>query len=67
MEGVSKLRKRWSSYRTPEGSKRRKRENAASLFVSPNAEYVAVAVGNRITILRKGDGYVSPCGVYTSQ
>jgi hypothetical protein len=67
LEGVSKLRERWSRYGAPGGSKRTKRGNAASLFVSRNAEYVAVAVGNRITILRKGDGYVSPCGIYTSQ
>ena len=66
MEGVSKLRERWSRYNTL-GSKRRKRENAASLFVSRNAEYVAVAVGNRIYILRKSDGYESPCGIYTTQ
>uniref|UniRef100_A0ACD5ZJK6 Uncharacterized protein n=1 Tax=Avena sativa TaxID=4498 RepID=A0ACD5ZJK6_AVESA len=65
-QGVSKLRERWSRYSTLGGSKRRKRCNAASLFVSRNAEYVAVAVGNRITILRKGDGYVSPCGIYTN-
>jgi neuroblastoma-amplified sequence len=38
-----------------------------SLFVSPNAEYVAVTVGNRIIVLRKGDDYTSPCGVYTSE
>nr|XP_045086014.1 uncharacterized protein LOC109744194 isoform X2 [Aegilops tauschii subsp. strangulata] len=65
LEGVSKLRERWSRYNTLGGSKRRKRENAASLFVSRNAEYVAVAVGNRIYILRKSDGYESPCGIYT--
>ncbi|KAF7091362.1 hypothetical protein CFC21_093952, partial [Triticum aestivum] len=63
---VSKLRERWSRYNTLGGSKRRKRENAASLFVSRNAEYVAVAVGNRIYILRKSDGYESPCGIYTN-
>ncbi|XBH64759.1 MAG2-interacting protein 2 isoform X2 [Aegilops tauschii subsp. strangulata] len=65
-QGVSKLRERWSRYNTLGGSKRRKRENAASLFVSRNAEYVAVAVGNRIYILRKSDGYESPCGIYTN-
>jgi len=37
------------------------------LFVSPNAEYVSVTVGNRIIILRKRDDYASPCGVYTSE
>ncbi|XP_020191610.1 MAG2-interacting protein 2 [Aegilops tauschii subsp. strangulata] len=65
-QGVSKLRERWSRYNALGGSKRRKRENAASLFVSRNAEYVAVAVGNRIYILRKSDGYESPCGIYTN-
>lgn len=65
-QGVSKLRERWSRYSALGGSKRAKRANAASLFVSRNAEYVAVAVGNRITILRKSDGYVSPCGIYTN-
>lgn len=66
LQGVSKLRERWSRYGALGGSKRKKRDNAASLFVSRNAEYVAVAVGNRITILRKGDGYASPCGIYTN-
>ncbi|KAI4982337.1 hypothetical protein ZWY2020_022829 [Hordeum vulgare] len=36
------------------------------LFASWNAEYVAVAIGNRIYILRKSDGYESPCGIYTN-
>lgn len=63
--GISKLKERWSRYSTLGRSKGR-RGNAASLFVSRNAEYVAVALGNHIVILRKSDGYVSPCGIYTN-
>jgi hypothetical protein len=64
LAGVSKLRERWT--RTS-GRNRQRRGDGVSLFVSANAEYVAVTVGNRIIILQKGDDYTSPCGVYTSK
>jgi len=67
LEGVSKLKERWARYSVLGKSRQRKRGDGVALFVSPNAEYVSVTVGNRIIILRKGDGYASPCGVYTSE
>ncbi|CAD6230673.1 unnamed protein product [Miscanthus lutarioriparius] len=66
LQGVSKLKERWARYSVLGKSRQRKRGDGVALFVSPNAEYVSVTVGNRIIILRKGDGYASPCGVYTS-
>ncbi|KAL6642432.1 hypothetical protein ACP70R_020613 [Stipagrostis hirtigluma subsp. patula] len=66
LQGVSKLRERFSSYTILGRSRGRRRGNSVSLFVSQAAEYVAVTVGNHITILRKGDGYTLPCGVYTN-
>lgn len=66
LAGVSKLRERWTGA-LGRSRQRRRRGNGVSLFVSPNAEYVAVTVGNQIIILRKGDDYSSPCGVYTSE
>lgn len=65
--GVSKLKERWTRYSVLGRSRQRKKGDAVALFVSTNAEYVSVAVGNRIIILRKHDGYASPCGVYTSE
>lgn len=67
LAGVSKLRERWTRYSPLGRSRRRKRGDGVALFVSTNAEYVSVTVGNRIIILRKRDGYASPCGVYTSE
>jgi len=67
LAGVSKLRERWTRYSVLGKSRQRKRGDGVALFVSPNAEYVSLTVGNRIIILRKGDGYASPCGVYTSK
>jgi neuroblastoma-amplified sequence len=67
LAGVSKLRERWTRYNTLGRSRQWRRGDSVSLFVSPNAEYVAVTVGNRIIVLRKGDDYTSPCGVYTSE
>lgn len=64
---VSKLKERWTRYSVLGRSRQRKKGDAVALFVSTNAEYVSVAVGNRIIILRKHDGYASPCGVYTSE
>ena len=66
-EGVSKLKERWARYSVLGKSRQRKRGDGVALFVSSSAEYVSVTVGNRIIILRKGDGYASPCGVYTSE
>lgn len=63
---MSKLKERLTRYSVL-GGRQRKRGDAVALFVSTNAEYVSVAVGNRIIILRKRDGYASPCGVYTSE
>ncbi|KAK1272141.1 hypothetical protein QJS04_geneDACA006154 [Acorus gramineus] len=56
------LKEKWEEYRQPRVSKKR-----ASLFVSPTGEYVAVATGNRITILQKDDNYMEPCGIFTSK
>jgi hypothetical protein len=67
LAGVSKLRERWTRYSALGRSTQRKRADGVALFVSPNAEYVSVTVGNRIIILRKHDDYASPCGVYTSE
>ncbi|KAF8658210.1 hypothetical protein HU200_059430 [Digitaria exilis] len=64
MRCVSKLKERLTRYSVL-GGRQRKRGDAVALFVSTNAEYVSVAVGNRIIILRKRNGYASPCGVYT--
>ncbi|KAK1318871.1 hypothetical protein QJS10_CPB04g01968 [Acorus calamus] len=60
--GISQLKEKWEEYRQPRVSKKR-----ASLFVSPTGEYVAVATGNRITILQKDDNYMEPCGIFTSK
>jgi hypothetical protein len=67
LEGVSKLKEKWDRYRVLGKSRQRKKGDGVALFVSPNAEYVSVTVGNHIIILRKADGYASPCGVYTSE
>ncbi|CAN6344755.1 unnamed protein product [Urochloa humidicola] len=66
LQGVSKLKERWTRYSTLGRSRQRKRGDGVALFVSTNAEYVSVTVGNRVIILRKRDGYASPCGVYTN-
>lgn len=66
LQGVSKLRERWTRYSPLGRISQRKRGNGVALFISPNAEYVSLAVWNRIIILRKCDGYASPCGVYTN-
>ncbi|XP_057950810.1 MAG2-interacting protein 2 isoform X2 [Malania oleifera] len=59
--GVSQLKEKWREYRNP-----RKVRKWVSLFISPRGERVAVAVGNQITILQKGDDYREPCGIFTS-
>lgn len=62
ISGVSRLKQRWNEYREPRKSKR-----LISLFVSPSGEHVAVAVGNRITILRRKDDYREPCGIFINR
>ncbi|XAR52174.1 hypothetical protein NMG60_11020104 [Bertholletia excelsa] len=59
--GVSQLKEKWRGYRRP-----RKLRKWISLFISPRAERVAIAVGNQITILQKDDDYQEPCGLFTS-
>ncbi|KAJ8770618.1 hypothetical protein K2173_021265 [Erythroxylum novogranatense] len=59
--GVSQLKEKWR------GKKDQTRiKKAASLFVSPRGERVAVATGGQITILRKEDDYQEPFGVFAS-
>ncbi|XP_059628990.1 MAG2-interacting protein 2 [Cornus florida] len=59
--GVSQLKEKWSEYRRP-----RKLRKCTSLFVSPGGKHVAIAAGNRITILQKDDDYQETCGFFTS-
>ncbi|XP_027353280.1 MAG2-interacting protein 2 isoform X1 [Abrus precatorius] len=59
--GVSQLKEKWTEYNQPKRLRR-----LVSLFVSPTAKHVAVAAGNRITILRKEDEYRHPCAVFTN-
>ncbi|KAK6926056.1 Sec39 domain [Dillenia turbinata] len=61
VRGVSQIKAKWSGYRQPTKSKK-----WVSLFVSKRGERVAVAVGNRITMLRKDDDYQEPSGSFTS-
>ncbi|GLT41517.1 hypothetical protein SLA2020_155740 [Shorea laevis] len=60
VRGVSQIKEKWSAYRNP-----KKENKPVSLFVSPSAERVAVAAGNRLTILRKEDDYQEPFGTFT--
>ncbi|GAV82820.1 Sec39 domain-containing protein [Cephalotus follicularis] len=60
VRGVSLLKGKWSGYRQP-----KKIKKTISLFVSPRGERVAVAAGNKITILRKEDDYQEPCGIFS--
>ncbi|XP_057462570.1 MAG2-interacting protein 2-like isoform X2 [Actinidia eriantha] len=59
--GVNQLKEKWSGYRSP-----RKLRKWTSLFVSPRGEYVAVALGNQLTILQKDDDYQQACGFFTN-
>lgn len=61
-EGLNQLKEKWN-----EGKRPRTLSKWALLFVSPRGDYVAVAVRNRITIFRKDDNYMDPCGVFTSK
>ncbi|KAK6936645.1 hypothetical protein RJ641_033675 [Dillenia turbinata] len=58
--GVSQIKEKWSGYRQPTKSKK-----WMSLFVSKRGEHVAIAVGNRITMLQKDDDYQEPSGSFT--
>ncbi|KAK7282539.1 hypothetical protein RIF29_11407 [Crotalaria pallida] len=58
--GVSRLKEKWSEY-----NQHKRLRRLVSLFVSHSAKHVAVAAGNRITILSKEDDYQEPCGVFT--
>lgn len=57
-----RLKEKWDSYNRPKSFKR-----PLSLFVSPRADFAAVAVGNEITVLRKDDNFANPCGFFTSR
>lgn len=59
-EGIAQLKEKWSAYRQP-----RRLRRLVSLFVSASGDYVAVAYGNQITILRKENDYQEPVGILT--
>lgn len=59
--GIIRFKERWSEYRKP-----KKLRRYAFMFVSPTAEYVAVAVGSQITIFHKGNNYQEPTGTFIS-
>ncbi|GAB2249707.1 hypothetical protein Droror1_Dr00013066 [Drosera rotundifolia] len=59
-QGFNQLKERWNAYGQPQRVKR-----LVSIFVSPEGEHVAVAVGNQVTILQKADDYREPCGSFT--
>ncbi|XP_073292869.1 MAG2-interacting protein 2 isoform X1 [Primulina huaijiensis] len=57
--GIIQLREKWSDYKQP-----RRPRRLASLFVSEEGDYVAVASRNQITILQKDDDYQEPVGIF---
>lgn len=59
-EGITQIKEKWSMYRQP-----RRLRRLVSLFVSARGDYVAVAYGNQITILRKENDYQEPVGNFT--
>lgn len=61
-EGLSLLKEKLTEHKQP-----KKLRKLTSLFISPTGERVAVAAGNRITILQKEDGYIEPCGIFTGK
>lgn len=61
-EGVSQLKEKWNGYNEP-----KRLRKLVSLFVSPTAKHVAVASGNRITILSKEDDYQQTYSIFTSE
>ncbi|XP_076915022.1 MAG2-interacting protein 2-like [Bidens hawaiensis] len=60
-KGLSEFREKWTTNRHAQ-----KLSKWTSIFVSPNGEHVAVAVGNVITFLHIDDNYQEPCGIFTS-
>ncbi|KAL4300939.1 hypothetical protein S245_060885 [Arachis hypogaea] len=62
VRGVSQLKEKWTEYNQP-----KKLRRLVSLFVSPTAKHVAVAAGNRITVLSKDDDYQVPCGIFAGR
>ena len=56
---AGRLKDKWIGYNHTQRIRR-----LVSLFISPNGERVAVAVGNLITILRKEDDYLEPFGIF---
>ncbi|KAH6838206.1 neuroblastoma-amplified sequence protein [Perilla frutescens var. hirtella] len=58
--GITKLKEKWSAYKQP-----RRLRRLVSLFVSARGDYVAVAYGNQIAILRKENDYQEPVGNFT--
>ncbi|XP_077245639.1 MAG2-interacting protein 2-like isoform X2 [Tasmannia lanceolata] len=59
--GIYQLKEKWDEYKRPRILKK-----SESLFISPRGDYIAVAARNQITILRKDDNYMEPCGIFTS-
>ncbi|KAI3924574.1 hypothetical protein MKX01_038014 [Papaver californicum] len=59
VQGVKRLKEKWDERKNP-----RRPKKWMSLFVSSGGEYVAVASGNKITILQKNDDYKVPCGIF---
>ncbi|KAI5405491.1 MAG2-interacting protein 2 isoform X1 [Lathyrus oleraceus] len=60
VRGVTQLKEKWTEYNEP-----KRLRKLVSLFVSPTAKYVAVAAGNRITILSKEDDYQQSYAIFT--
>ncbi|KAG0502427.1 hypothetical protein HPP92_002499 [Vanilla planifolia] len=59
IQGAKQLKQKWNEYWRPRMSKRK-----MAIFVSPEAEHVALAIGNQVVILQKDDDYMEPCGTY---
>ncbi|XP_077221855.1 MAG2-interacting protein 2-like [Tasmannia lanceolata] len=60
-QGINQLKEKWNEYKRP-----RILRKSESLFISPRGDYIAVVSRNQITILRKDDNYMEPCGIFTS-
>jgi len=59
---VNQLKEKWNEYNEP-----KRLRKLVSLFVSPTAKHVAVAAGNRITILSKEDDYQQSYSIFTGK
>lgn len=57
---MNQLKEKWNEYNEP-----KRLRKLVSLFVTPTAKYVAVAAGNRITILSKEDDYQQSYSIFT--